>query len=97
MAFQSPLTVRVPAYPGVFTAPDDGFRGMGIFTEQDCTQALYVSGFSAIEVWPKLSGARLLRSVDGVNFNPVPQDPGTFLGDLHTQSFRDFVTYNNNM
>jgi len=97
MVFQSPLTVRVPAYPGVFTAPDDGFRGMGIFTEQDGTQALYASGSTAIQAWPKLPGARLLRSTDGVNFNPVPQDPGTFLGNLHTQSFRDFVTYNNNM
>ena len=95
--FQSPLNIRVPAYPGVYTAPDGGFRGMGIFSEQSGTQALYVGGFSPIEVWPKLPGARLLRSTDGVHFRPVPQDPGTFLGNLHNQSFRDIVTYNNKM
>ncbi|HUK15220.1 MAG TPA: hypothetical protein VLW65_02345 [Bryobacteraceae bacterium] len=95
--FQSPLSVPMPPWPHVFTAPDGGFRGMATFVEQSGTQALYVGGFSPIEVWPKLPGARLLRSTDGVNFSPVPQDPGTFLGDLHTQSFRDIVTYNNKM
>lgn len=93
--FQSPLNVRVPAYPGVFTAPDSGFRGMTVFTEQSGTQALYVGGSTSIQAWPRLPGARLLRSTDGVHFNPVPQDPGTFLGNLHNQSFRDMFTYNN--
>jgi hypothetical protein len=94
--FQSPLNVPVPPYPGVFTAPDGGFRGMAVFTEQSGTQALYVGGFSPIEVWP-LPGARLLRSTDGINFQPVPQDPGTVLGNLHNQSFRDMVAYNNKL
>jgi hypothetical protein len=93
--FQSPLNVLVPGYKE-YTAPDTGFRGMGVFTEADGTQALYVSGASASALWPKVPGARLLRSTDGVNFNPVPQDAGTFLGDLHNQSFRDIVTYNGN-
>jgi hypothetical protein len=93
--FQSPLNVLVPGYK-TYTAPDTGFRGMGVFTEADGTQALYVSGASASALWPKVPGARLLRSTDGVNFNPVPQDPGTFLGTLHNQSFRDMVTYNGN-
>lgn len=95
--FQSPLTVRVRAYPGAYTAPDTGFRGMSVFTETDGTQALYVSGSSANQVWPNLPSARLLRSTDGVNFNPVPQDPGTFLGNLRNQSFRDMATYNNKL
>ena len=30
----------------------------------------------------KLPPPRILRSTDGVNFLPVPQTPGTFLGDL---------------
>ena len=93
--FQSPLNVLVPGYKE-YTAPDTGFRGMGVFTESDGTQALYVSGASASDLWPKVPGARLLRSTDGVNFSPVPQDPGTLLGTLHNQSFRDIVTYNGN-
>ena len=93
--FQSPLNVLVPGYKE-YTAPDTGFRGMGVFTESDGTQALYVSGASASALWPKVPGARLLRSTDGVNFNPVPQDAGTFLGDLHNESFRDIVSYNGN-
>jgi hypothetical protein len=97
MAFQSPLTVPMPAYPGVYTAPDAGFRGIGTFTEQSGTQALYVSGYSASDVWPNLPGARLLRSTDGVHFSPVPQDPGTFMGTLHVKSFRDFAVYNSKM
>jgi len=93
--FQSPLDVLIPGYKA-YTAPDTGFRGMGVFTEKDGTQALYVSGASASDLWPKVPGARLLRSTDGVNFLPVPQSPGTFLGTLHNQSFRDIVTYNGN-
>jgi hypothetical protein len=93
--FQSPLTILVPSLKE-YTAPDTGFRGMGVFTESDGTQALYVSGASASDLWTKTPGARLLRSTDGVNFNPVPQDPGTFLGTLHNESFRDIVTYNGN-
>ena len=93
--FQSPLDVPIASL-GTYTAPDTGFRGMGVFTESDGTQALYVSGASASDVWPKVPGARLLRSTDGVNFNPVPQHAGTFLGNLHNQSFRDMLTYNGN-
>src|SRR5579862_6212682 len=44
--FQSPLNVLIPGYK-TYTAPDTGFRGMGVFTESDGTQALYVSGASA--------------------------------------------------
>ena len=97
MAFQSPLSVPMPAYPGVYTAPDAGFRSLGIFTEQSGTQALYVGGYSAMDIWPNLPGARLLRSTDGVHFSPVPQDHGTFMGTLHAKSFRDFSVYNNKM
>jgi hypothetical protein len=93
--FQSPLSVLIPGNKE-YTAPDTGFRGMGVFTESDGTQALYVSGASASDLWPKVPGARLLRTTDGVNFNPVPQDPNTFLGTLHNQSFRDILTYNGN-
>jgi hypothetical protein len=35
-----------------------------------------------------------LRSVDGVNFAPLPQDAGTVLGDLESQCFRGAASYN---
>ena len=29
-----------------------------------------------------------------MNFTPIPQDPGTFMGDLNKGSFRSLTTYN---
>jgi len=72
--FQSPLTVPVPGQPGLMEPPDVGFRDMFIYEEPSGTEALYVSGCSADAVFPGVGGGRLLRSIDGVNFAPVPQD-----------------------
>jgi len=68
---------------------------MTVFTEPDGTQALYVSGCSANQLFPGIPGGRLLRSVDGVTFTPVPQDPGTLLGALGNACFRGAVSFNN--
>lgn len=90
--FQSPQDVPVVMEDGrrLFIARDTGFRGMTVFKEEDGTEALYVGGVtagSAFEHLPPHEGAgfpppRLLRSVDGEHWTPVPQAPGTFLGDL---------------
>jgi len=94
--YQSPNDVPIPnTSPQKYTAEEMGFRDMQIFTESDGTQALYVSGCSANEVYPGIPGAYLLRSTDGVNFAQVPHDPGTFLGDYSFSSFRGIQTYNN--
>src|SRR6185295_17960553 len=52
-------------------------------------ETLYVGGMSAGDVFPTVFGAmpnppapRLLRTRDGVTWDPVPQAPGTLLGDL---------------
>jgi len=93
--FQSPNNLAIPGTnPVKYTAPDIGFRGMLVYTEADGTQALYVSGCSSNEIHPTLPGGRILRTTDGVNFTPVPQDPGTFLGDLGNACFRGMVAYN---
>jgi hypothetical protein len=67
---------------------------MHVFREADGTEALYVGGCSAKFMYPTLPGGRLLRSTDGVNFEPVPQEPGSFLGDLHNACFRGIQSHN---
>jgi hypothetical protein len=96
--FQSPNDIPNPDAPGKFLPPDIGFRGMLVFTEKDGTQALYVSGVCSKAIHPSgIPGARVLRSTDGVNFVPIPQDPGTFLGDADFAGFRGLTEFNGNL
>jgi hypothetical protein len=37
---------------------------------------------------------RILRSTDGETFEPLPQDPGTVLGDIAVSGFRTMLSYN---
>ena len=93
--FQSPLTIPVPnTSPTLMVPPDIGFRGMTVYEESTGTEALYVGGCSSLAINPGVPGGRLLRSTDGVNFAPVPQDPGTFLGNLDNTCFRGMQTLN---
>jgi len=94
--YQSPQDVALAS--GKLVARDIGYRGMTVFEEADGTEALYVTGVS-----PRFIGydseasaqlpPRILRSTDGVNFEPLPQDPGTFLGDFPYSSLRSPVGY----
>ena len=93
--YQSPNDVPIPGQPGKFVARDIGFRGMSVFTEADGAEVLYASGVSARFIWPGLPPPRLLRSTDGLNFEPVPQEAGTVLGDFTGDSFRGQITFNN--
>jgi pimeloyl-ACP methyl ester carboxylesterase len=115
--YQSPVDIPIgndaagnPAY----AARAIGLRGMTVYTESDGTQALYVGGVSAIAdfaLLPQYSAPNppypppvLLRSTDGVNFTQVPQDPGTFMGnlvsgntDILVASIRSLVSANGQM
>lgn len=102
--FQSPQDIPIPEHPGKLAPRDMGFRGMAVFTESDGTEALYVAGVSSRSInGDDLPPPRILRSVDGVNFEPIPQDPGTFLAELPVEaddsslilgrSFRDMIVY----
>ncbi len=84
--FQSPNDVAIPDHPGKFVARDIGLRSMAVFTEPGGGEALYVAGVSSRSINPGVPPPRILRSVDGVNFEPLPQDPGTFLADLPVES-----------
>ncbi len=91
-----------------------GLRGMTVYKESDNTEALYVGGVSAIPDFstlpqysppnPPFPPPILLRSTDGTNFNQVPQDPGTFMGnlvannpDIQVASIRSLVQANGQM
>jgi hypothetical protein len=95
MVFQSPLTIPVPgSNPTLMVPPDIGFRDMFIYEEANGTEALYVGGCSSQAIHQGIPGGRLLRSTDGVNFAPIPQDPGTFMGNLDNTCFRGMQTLN---
>jgi hypothetical protein len=78
---------------------DITFRGMTGFTEPDGTSALYAFGVNSTVMWDRnqLPPPRILRSTDGITFTPLPQTPGTFLGDLpfnpDHSSFRSPVSH----
>lgn len=111
LAFQSPSNIPITVNgQQVMTALDVGYRGMEIFTESDGTQALYVGTVTsggAYEPapfqpngWP---GPRILRTTDGQNWSAVPQDTGTFFGNLgnyflnptsKVRSFRSLTSFN---
>jgi hypothetical protein len=95
--YQSPADLPNPKAPGKFVARDIGYRDMEIFTEADGTQALYIVGATAREYIPGLPPPRILRTTDGVTFTPIPQDPGTTLGDLNAVTFRATAVYNNRL
>ncbi len=95
-----------------FAARAVGFRNMGVYTEADGTQALYVGGVTAISIYNKLPQYAnytypppiMVRSTDGTNFTEIPEDPGTTLGDIvqdntdiFVASFRSIVQANGQM
>jgi hypothetical protein len=106
--YQSPNNLEIPGYPGKFVSPDIGFRGATIHQEPDGTEALYFSGFSSRDFnGLDLPPPRILRTEDGLNFEAIPQDPGTFMGDLdesvnvighdHIMGFRSITSFNNRL
>jgi hypothetical protein len=113
--FQSPLAVDNPGPAGKVPEPpqvmwqgkklpyEDSFRALAPFTEPDGTEALYAFGVTTGIIWngDKLPLPRILRSVDGVTFTPVPQTPGTFLGTLSGisdhSSYRSPASYGNKL
>lgn len=96
--YQSPNDVPIPG-TSKLTARDIGFRGMLVFKEADGAEALYVSGDST-RGGPDGTGfdgvvppPRILRSVDGVHFDPVPFDPDQVLGSAIVSGYRTLKAY----
>jgi len=96
--FKSPEDVPVrwdaAGNPTKYTARDMAFRGMTVFREPDGNEALYVAGVGASVLFDQngpykaapgsYPPPRILRSTDGLTWAPLPQTPGTFLGDIGT-------------
>jgi hypothetical protein len=92
LVFRSPVDVPLWGQPGVFTARDNGFRDMVVFTEPDGTEALYAGGV----IYPFLFETRkprILRSTDGETFSPLPQDPDTVLGEVAGTGYRAMASF----
>lgn len=92
----------------VMAARDLGYRDMIVVDEPGGAQALYVAGVSTNALFGKLPEyapnlyppPQILRSLDGYHFAPIPQAPGTFLGDLiknntdiNVVGYRSFQVY----
>jgi hypothetical protein len=100
--YQSPLEIDNPGpppQPGKKLPYEMTFRGMAVHTDPGGEQAMYAFGVNTGVMWDttKIPPPRILRTTDGVTYTPLPQAPGTFLGDLpfsadHT-SFRSPVSY----
>ena len=91
--FQSPCDVPIPGQPGRYVARDIGFRDLVPFTEPDGTTALYASGVNSRFIYRQVPSSRLLRTVDGIAWQAVPQDAGTVMGDLDKATLRTIVAY----
>jgi hypothetical protein len=101
--FQSPNSLTTTDTTGktVATAREMGIRSLTVVTEPGGVTALYagtVTSGAIFETNHTVGGwapPRILRSTDGVTWTPLPQDPGTFLGNISTalesdQQFQNF-------
>ncbi len=73
---------------------------MLVYTDTDGTEALYVTGVSARQMFTdseKIPPPRLLRTSNGLQFDPVPQAAGTFLGDLASTGLRSGTVFEEKM
>lgn len=93
--YQAPNDVELPGHPGRYMGRDMGYRSMAVFQEPDGTEALYVGGTTPYALWPGFPPPRILRSTDGITFEPIPQATGTVLGDLgqDQSTFRSMEVY----
>jgi len=92
--FQSPNNIQITDNAGkpVMTAREMGVRSLTVVQEPGGVTALYAGTVTTgalfepngtVGTWPY--PPRILRSLDGVTWTPLPQDPGTFLGDISTK------------
>ena len=93
--YESPNDVPNPDRPGKFVPRDMAYRTMTVYREADGTDALYVGGVTTNAMWQGgVPPPRLLRSIDGFTFSPVPADAGTVMGDLPNATFRSLTSFN---
>ncbi len=97
--FQSPNSLTTTDNSGntVPTAREMGVRSLSVVTEPGGTVALYAGTVTSGAIFETSVGGwpppRILRSVDGVTWNQLPQAPGTFLGNLSQAGTQQFPIY----
>jgi hypothetical protein len=102
MIYQSDV-IPNPKAPGKFVARDIGYRDMQVFHGPDGKPSLYIVGCTAREYTPGLPPPRILRMTvvrdphTGAQhevFQPIPQDPGTFMANINATTYRATAVYN---
>ena len=111
--FKSPASIFVGTdeMGDIFTARDVGFRGMMVYNDGLGNEELWVGGVNSgtiFEHMPAFAGGfpppRLFHSTNGTDWLTVPQQPGTFMGDIgrprpgserNQRSFRALTQFNN--
>jgi hypothetical protein len=95
MVYQSPNDVPNPDHPGWFVPRETGFRSIAVHVDPDGTEALYIGGITTRPMWDgPVPPPRILRTTNGTNWEPLPQEPGTFLGELDLASLRSLTSFN---
>jgi len=84
------LIIRTDATE-MWTAGDKGYRAMTVYTDQNGVEALYV-GTANIDF---AAEARILRTIDGANYQALTFDPGIELPPgVQLTAFRSLVSFN---
>lgn len=92
--YRSPVDIANPDQPGKMLPRAVGFRTVALHTDTQGVEAMYFGAVTTRPMWDgDIPPPEILRSTDGERFTPVPQDPGTFLGDLPKASFRSFTPF----
>lgn len=105
--FESPNNIPNPdpSYPGTFLPPDIGFRTATEFinpyeagSDSGGTDTMCFGGVTAEALgFGSVPPPRILCTTDGLNFNPIPQGTGTFMGTLPQASMRGLTFWNNQL
>ncbi len=95
LVYESPMDVPIPG-TDKFVARDIAFRSAEIFVEDDGTEAMYFCGTNSKPIHKTVPPPRILRTTDGINFEPIPQESGT-MANLPKASFRSLTSYKNRL
>lgn len=92
--YQSPQ-IPNPDYPGRMTAREVAFRSLDVYRDPSGQEALYAFSVNTKAMWAgRVPPPTILRTTDGAAWDPIPQDPGTFMGELPNASFRSPASFN---
>lgn len=102
--YQAPADAIVKGKPDKNIGREVGYRYMNLFTDPDGTEAMYIASVTPKFVFGLYGKGGhhfpppgLLRTTDGRTFERVPQDAGTFMGDLPKNTLRTMVRYKNQL